>query len=215
MPYGPAEVGVGPVAGGVAHRRAVRRAPARRGRPAQRRRPLPLLAARGDRGRPRHPAPRLPRRDRELAARLQHRHDRPHRQRVPRRGGAHRRQPSVEPSRRDGHRPLPARAAPRDGGRPGGVPRTTRRTGAAARHRQPARARPTSRRWRCLAGSCFLFGQEGPGLSEARATACDGTFSIAQFGSTRSINASAAAAIAMHTWIRAHADLAHETAWRG
>ena len=62
---------------------------------------------------------------------------------------------------------------------------------------------------------CFLFGQEGPGLSEAARTACDGTFSIAQFGSTRSINASAAAAIAMHTWIRAHADLAHETAWRG
>jgi tRNA G18 (ribose-2'-O)-methylase SpoU len=62
---------------------------------------------------------------------------------------------------------------------------------------------------------CFLFGQEGPGLSEAAREACDGTFSIAQFGSTRSINASAAAAIAMHTWIRAHADLGHEAAWRG
>ena len=46
---------------------------------------------------------------------------------------------------------------------------------------------------------CFLFGQEGPGLSEQAREACDGTFSIAQFGSTRSINASAAAAIAMHT----------------
>jgi tRNA G18 (ribose-2'-O)-methylase SpoU len=54
---------------------------------------------------------------------------------------------------------------------------------------------------------CLLFGQEGPGLSEAAHRACDGTFSIAQFGSTRSINASAAAAIAMHTWIRQHADL--------
>jgi tRNA G18 (ribose-2'-O)-methylase SpoU len=62
---------------------------------------------------------------------------------------------------------------------------------------------------------CFLFGQEGPGLSEAARAACDGTFSIAQFGSTRSINASAAAAIAMHAWIRAHADLGHETTWRG
>ena len=62
---------------------------------------------------------------------------------------------------------------------------------------------------------CFLFGQEGPGLSETAREACDGTFSIAQFGSTRSINASAAAAIAMHTWIRAHADLDHESAWRG
>ncbi len=62
---------------------------------------------------------------------------------------------------------------------------------------------------------CFLFGQEGPGLSEGAREACDGTFSIAQFGSTRSINASAAAAIAMHSWIVAHADLSDEAAWRG
>ena len=55
--------------------------------------------------------------------------------------------------------------------------------------------------------ACLLFGQEGPGLSEQARAACSGTFSIAQFGSTRSINASAAAAIAMHTWIRQHADL--------
>jgi hypothetical protein len=45
-----------------------------------------------------------------------------------------------------------------------------------------------------------------------RATA---TFSIAQFGSTRSINASSAAAIAMHSWVRAHADLTGDDAWRG
>jgi tRNA G18 (ribose-2'-O)-methylase SpoU len=63
--------------------------------------------------------------------------------------------------------------------------------------------------------ACFLFGQEGPGLSASAREACDGTFSIAQFGSTRSINASAAAAIAMHAWILAHADLGHESAWRG
>ena len=62
---------------------------------------------------------------------------------------------------------------------------------------------------------CFLFGQEGPGLSAAARAACDATFSIAQFGSTRSINASAAAAIAMHAWVRTHADLTDETAWRG
>jgi tRNA G18 (ribose-2'-O)-methylase SpoU len=62
---------------------------------------------------------------------------------------------------------------------------------------------------------CFLFGQEGPGLSEPARAVCDGTFSIAQFGSTRSINASAAAAIAMHTWIREYADLAGGDAWRG
>ena len=61
---------------------------------------------------------------------------------------------------------------------------------------------------------CFLFGQEGPGLSEHAREVCDGTFSIAQFGSTRSINASAAAAIAMHTWVREHADLSGDT-WRG
>jgi len=62
---------------------------------------------------------------------------------------------------------------------------------------------------------CFLFGQEGPGLSEAAREACDGTFSIAQFGSTRSINASAAAAIAMHSWVREYADLSGGDAWRG
>jgi tRNA G18 (ribose-2'-O)-methylase SpoU len=62
---------------------------------------------------------------------------------------------------------------------------------------------------------CFLFGQEGPGLSEPARAACDGTFSIAQFGSTRSINASAAAAIAMHSWVREHADLSGDAAWRG
>src|ERR1700712_653534 len=60
---------------------------------------------------------------------------------------------------------------------------------------------------------CLVFGQEGPGVSGAARAACDGTFSIAQFGSTRSINASAAAAIAMHTWIERDADLG--TAWRG
>jgi tRNA G18 (ribose-2'-O)-methylase SpoU len=62
---------------------------------------------------------------------------------------------------------------------------------------------------------CFLFGQEGPGLSEDARSVCDGTFSIAQFGSTRSINASAAAAIAMHAWVTTYADLSGEDAWRG
>jgi tRNA G18 (ribose-2'-O)-methylase SpoU len=60
---------------------------------------------------------------------------------------------------------------------------------------------------------CLLFGQEGPGLSGPARAACDGTLSIAQFGSTRSINASAAAAIAMHAWVRQHADLGDS--WRG
>jgi tRNA G18 (ribose-2'-O)-methylase SpoU len=51
----------------------------------------------------------------------------------------------------------------------------------------------------------LLFGQEGPGLSPAARRACAATLSIAQYGSTRSINAGAAAAIAMHAWIRRHA----------
>jgi tRNA G18 (ribose-2'-O)-methylase SpoU len=51
----------------------------------------------------------------------------------------------------------------------------------------------------------MIFGQEGPGLTDAALDACDAHFSIAQFGSTRSINAAAAAAIAMHAWVRQHA----------
>jgi tRNA G18 (ribose-2'-O)-methylase SpoU len=51
----------------------------------------------------------------------------------------------------------------------------------------------------------LLFGQEGPGLSDAARAACDQLFSIAQYGSTRSINAGVASGIAMHAWIRAHA----------
>jgi tRNA G18 (ribose-2'-O)-methylase SpoU len=62
---------------------------------------------------------------------------------------------------------------------------------------------------------CLLLGQEGPGLSEPARAACDATFSIAQFGSTRSINASAAGAIAMHAWVQQHADLSGDDAWRG
>ncbi|WP_198663803.1 TrmH family RNA methyltransferase [Jiangella endophytica] len=53
-------------------------------------------------------------------------------------------------------------------------------------------------------GCVLLFGQEGPGLSEAAREHVGAVLSIAQFGSTRSINAGAAAAIAMHAWIRRH-----------
>ncbi|GAA1121781.1 tRNA G18 (ribose-2'-O)-methylase SpoU [Nocardiopsis composta] len=56
-----------------------------------------------------------------------------------------------------------------------------------------------------LPRACVLvFGQEGPGLSEEVRAVCTAVLSIAQFGSTRSINAGAAAAIAMHAWVRAH-----------
>jgi tRNA G18 (ribose-2'-O)-methylase SpoU len=51
----------------------------------------------------------------------------------------------------------------------------------------------------------LLFGQEGPGLSVEATAAADRVVSIAQFGSTRSINAGVAAGIAMHSWIRQHA----------
>lgn len=51
----------------------------------------------------------------------------------------------------------------------------------------------------------LLFGQEGPGLSDAARAQCDQLFSIAQYGSTRSINAGVASGIAMHAWIRQHA----------
>ena len=50
----------------------------------------------------------------------------------------------------------------------------------------------------------LLFGQEGPGLSDAARDVLPTVVSLAQFGSTRSINAGAAAAVAMHTWIRQH-----------
>ena len=50
----------------------------------------------------------------------------------------------------------------------------------------------------------LLFGQEGAGLSAPAQEICASVLSIAQFGSTRSINAGAAAAIAMHAWVRQH-----------
>ena len=50
----------------------------------------------------------------------------------------------------------------------------------------------------------MVFGQEGPGLSEQALAGADAVLHITQYGSTRSINAGAAAAIAMHAWVRAH-----------
>ena len=50
----------------------------------------------------------------------------------------------------------------------------------------------------------LLFGQEGPGLSPEALAAADAVVEISQFGSTRSLNASAAAAVAMHSWIMQH-----------
>ena len=50
----------------------------------------------------------------------------------------------------------------------------------------------------------LVFGQEGPGLSAQAQEACVDLLAITQFGSTRSINAGAAAAVAMHAWVRQH-----------
>jgi hypothetical protein len=60
-------------------------------------------------------------------------------------GGAHRRQPAVEPARRDGHGPLPARAAPRE------QPPTWRRTSTAC----PAGRSRCSASTTCLARSTW------------------------------------------------------------
>ena len=50
----------------------------------------------------------------------------------------------------------------------------------------------------------LLFGQEGPGLSDAAISSSQDVVEISQYGSTRSINASAAAAITMHQWLMQH-----------
>ncbi len=54
----------------------------------------------------------------------------------------------------------------------------------------------------------LLFGQEGPGLSAEAIEAADAVVEISQFGSTRSINASAAAAVTMHAWVLQHVEFA-------
>lgn len=54
---------------------------------------------------------------------------------------------------------------------------------------------------RCL----LLFGAEGPGLSDKALELADDVVYISQFGSVRSINAGAAAAVTMHAWITQHA----------
>ncbi|MFT3660221.1 MAG: RNA methyltransferase [Gordonia sp. (in: high G+C Gram-positive bacteria)] len=57
----------------------------------------------------------------------------------------------------------------------------------------------------------LLFGQEGPGVTDEASAAAAMTVSIAQFGSTRSINAGVAAGIVMHAWVTRYADL--DRAW--
>ncbi|MGI9667682.1 MAG: TrmH family RNA methyltransferase [Acidimicrobiia bacterium] len=54
---------------------------------------------------------------------------------------------------------------------------------------------------RCI----LVFGQEGPGLSPEMIDACESVLHITQHGSTRSINAGAASAVAMYAWCLQHA----------
>ena len=54
---------------------------------------------------------------------------------------------------------------------------------------------------RCL----MVFGSEGEGISAELSAGCSRLLRIGQYGSTRSINVAAAAAVAMHTWILQHA----------
>ncbi len=50
----------------------------------------------------------------------------------------------------------------------------------------------------------LLFGQEGAGMSDEGIEICEVLYAIEQYGSTRSMNASAAGAIAMYHWALQH-----------
>jgi len=66
---------------------------------------------------------------------------------------------------------------------------------------------PTSKRLEGaqLPESCvLLFGQEGAGMSDEGIEVCEVLYEIQQYGSTRSMNASAAGAIAMYHWALQH-----------
>jgi tRNA G18 (ribose-2'-O)-methylase SpoU len=51
----------------------------------------------------------------------------------------------------------------------------------------------------------YIFGQEGPGLSEALQAKCEAIVAIEQFGSTRSVNVGVASGIIMYEWVRRNA----------
>ncbi|MDR1767677.1 MAG: rRNA methyltransferase [Propionibacteriaceae bacterium] len=51
---------------------------------------------------------------------------------------------------------------------------------------------------------CLVFGSEGPGLTPDLVAGCQRLVAITQYGSTRSMNAGAAAAIAMYHWSLQH-----------
>jgi len=55
----------------------------------------------------------------------------------------------------------------------------------------------------------LLFGQEGPGLTDDAIAQAESVVAITQFGSTRSLNASAAAAVAMYAWVVQKVNFSH------
>ena len=202
QPTTPAPVGVGPHPGALAGRRTAGSRAPRAGRPAQRRRPVPVLAPRGDRRRPRR-AGGIPSTSRSRTS------------------------PTTSTSGRWCARPTPSsrgRCTSSAGGAGIGAARwSPTATSTCATTRTPTALAA----WAADAGlpligidnlpgavpietavlprACvLLFGQEGDGLTPQAHGACASVLSIAQYGSTRSINAGAAAAIAMHAWIRQH-----------
>ena len=114
---------------------------------------------------------------------------------------------------RDGHRPLPARAAPRHG-RP-----SSRRTWASAEAcgwsaSTTCRARCRSRRSSCRVGACCSSARRAPGSPTAPAPCATRRSRSPSTARPARSTPGWPAAIAMHTWIRAYADLGDD-AWRG
>lgn len=56
---------------------------------------------------------------------------------------------------------------------------------------------------------CLVFGSEGPGLTDEMVAACASLVAITQYGSTRSLNAGAAAAVTLYHWALQHAAAGH------
>ena len=140
-------------------------------RPAKRHGPVSLLATGGDRRRSRHATASVPRGDRELATRPQHRGGRAERERLPRGRGAHHRPTEVEPPRRDGDRPVPAREVPRDTRRVRllGARSCPRSASTTFRGRNPSMLRIS----RNVARSCSdRKGRASPRTREGSAGAC-------------------------------------------
>ena len=73
------------------------------------------------------------------------------------------------------------------------------------RRRQPAGRRCRWRPTELPERVCLVFGSEGPGLTDELVAVCEQLVAISQYGSTRSLNAGAAAAIAMYHWALQHA----------